>query len=256
MKWSIYNRLLESMERTDLVIRDFVVGTEWCMVLAEDGTAGLAKVRTEKWQRFPFQVDFQPGMPLKEAARGILSWNPYEAALGLAAVNAYFNREDFLSGKESAYPGGRRSRGVFGQFCESHTKGKQTLMLEPYYDREELANAPGIIHILRLDTTYRDYRFDAWEELLPQADSLVISGCSLADKTAGIVASAAADAGKDIFLWGPDAPLAPALIQWGVREITGFLADDPEKCMWTVKRAGTRDEILRLGHFVTEQKHS
>ena len=41
MKWSIYNRLLESMERMDLVIRDFVVGTEWCMVLAEDGTGEL-----------------------------------------------------------------------------------------------------------------------------------------------------------------------------------------------------------------------
>lgn len=254
MAWSIYDRLLDSIKEKDPVIRDFVVGAEWCMVLAEDGTAGLAKVRTEKWQRFPFQVDIRPGMPLAEAAEAIRSWNPYEAALGLAAVNAFFNRESLLSQSHTVYPGGRRSRGVFGQFCEAHTKGRKTLLLEPYYDREELANAPGIIQILRLETGYRDYRFDAWQELLPEADSLVLSGCSLADKTAGITARAAAREGKDIFLWGPDAPLAPALLAWGISEITGFLVDDAEKCLWTVKRAGTRDDILRLGHFVTEKR--
>ena len=32
---------------------------------------------------------------------------------------------------------------------------------------------------------------------------------------------------------------------------TGFIVDDPEKCMWTVKTGGTRDQILKLGHFVT-----
>ena len=257
--WTFYDRLISSASDADMAIKDFVVGAEWCIVITEDGSAGLAPVRTEQWRRFEFGVDIRPGMPVSEAAAAIKSWNPHEAALGLAAVNAFFNRASNVTADAVEYPGGRRSRGVFMQFCEQHTKGRRTVMAEPHYDREELANAPGLIDIIRLNTTYRDYRFNAWEDLIPQADGLVVSGEAIADKLAGTTVRAAAELNKDIFFWGPDIPLAPALADipreagsTGRVQATGFIVDDVEKCLWTVKRAGNRDEILRLGHFVTE----
>lgn len=250
--WAFYDRITDSVSNTDIKIKDFVVGAEWCIVVADDGNAGLAPVRTEKWRRFEFGTDIRQGMLLSEAALAVKSWNPHEAALGLAAVNAFHNRDSFVSDSAVVYPGGRRSRGVFMQFCERHTKGRRTLMAEPHYDREELANAPGLIDIVRIETTYRDYRFNAWEELLPDADGVVLSGMAVEDKLAAPIIKAAGDAGKDIMLWGPDIPLMPELADFGISEITGFVVDDAEKCLWTVKRAGNRDEILRLGHFVTE----
>lgn len=256
--WTFYDRLISSIDKDSPAIKDLVVGAEWCIVIADDGTAGLAPVRTEQWRRFEFGVDIKPGMPLSEAAAAVKSWNPHEAALGLAAINAFFNRASNMTAGAVEYPGGRRSRGVFMQFCEQHTKGRRTVMIEPYYDRDELANAPGLIDIIRLNTTYRDYRFTAWEELIPQADGLVVSGEAVADKLAGTTVRTAAELNKDIFFWGPDIPLAPTLAalpreagSTAKVQATGFIVDDVEKCLWTVKRAGNRDEILRLGHFVT-----
>ena len=256
--WTFYDRLISSINRTDITIKDFVVGAEWCIVVADDGTAGLAPVRTEQWRRFEFGIDIKPGMPLAEAEAAVKSWNPHEAALGLAAINAFFNRASNVTAGAVEFPGGRRSRGVFMQFCEQHTKGRRTVMIEPHYDRDELSNAPGLIDIVRLDTTYRDYRFNAWEDLIPQADGIIVSGRAIADKLAGTTVKAATDLGKDIFFWGPDIPLSSSLAAMP-REagnssnviITGFIVDDTEKSLWTVKRAGNRDELLRLGHFVT-----
>lgn len=253
MMWTLYDRLISSVNESSRTVKDFVVGAGWCIVLTDDDHAGLAPVRTEKWQRFSFGTDIRPGMPLSEAAAALKSWNMHEAALGLAAVNAFFNRSSYVTPEAVVYPGGRRSRGVFMQFCELHTKGRRTLMAEPHYDRDELSQAPGLIDIIRLDTGYRDYRFNAWEDLMPAADGLLVSGEAVVDKLAGIVVNAALAQQKDVFFWGPDVPLAPVLGDMGIAETTGFIVDDPEKCMWTVKRAGTRDEILRLGHFVTEK---
>ncbi|MCI6712222.1 MAG: DUF4213 domain-containing protein [Anaerovoracaceae bacterium] len=257
--WTFYDRLISSIDNDNITIKDFVVGAEWCIVIADDGTAGLAPVRTEHWRRFEFGVDIKPGMPLSEAAAAVKSWNPHEASLGLAAVNAFFNRESNVTAGAVEYPGGRRSRGVFMQFCEHNTKGRRTVMIEPHYDREELANAPGLIDIVRIGTTYRDYRFNAWEDLIPQADGIVLSGEAIADKLAGTTVRAASELGRDIYFWGPDIPLAQALADVprasgssAAVQATGFIVDDAEKCLWTVKRAGNRDEILRLGHFVTE----
>lgn len=258
--WTLYDRLISSVSDDGRTVKDFAVGARWCMLIADDGVAGLAPVRTEQWNRFGFGVDIKQGMPLSEAAEALRSWNPHEAALGLAAVNAFFNRASNVTAGAVEYPGGRRSRGVFMQFCELHTKGRRTVMLEPHYERDELAGAPGLIDIVRLHTMYRDYRFNAAEELIPQADGVVISGEALADKLAGSAIGAAAGSGCDVFFWGPDIPLASSLAD-GVREadvrgsvsVTGFIVDDTEKCFWAVKRAGDRDEILRLGHFVTEK---
>lgn len=258
--WTLYDRLISSVGDSDKMIRDFTVGTEWCMVIADDGTAGLAPVHTEQWRRFDFGVDIKLGMPLSEAASAIRSWNPHEAALGLATINAFFNREASLTAEAVVYPGGRRSRGVFTHFCELHTKGRRTVMVEPHYDRDELGNAPGLIDIVRLRMQYRDYRFNALEELIPQADGVVISGEAVEDKLAGIAVRTAAELGRDIFFWGPDIPLAPALASVvrmsgseSAVQVTGFIVEDVEKCFWTVKRAGGRDEVLRTGHFVSEQ---
>ena len=250
--WTVYDRLISAV-KDEGVIKDFAVGPDWCCVLTEDGRMGLSHVRREQWRRFPFKTDFKPGMPLAEAAAALKSWNPPEAALGLACINASFNTPSSVSPDAVVYPGGRRSRGVFAQYCGQRTQGCRTLMVEPYYDRDEMTSVPGMYDIIRLETSYRDYRYNAWEELLPEADSLLLSGISLENKLAGLILGEAVRQGKPVYIWGPDVPLAPVLSQCGVGEVTGFIVDDAEKCFWTVKRAGSRDEILKLGHFVTEK---
>lgn len=253
--WDIYDSLIDTVDDS-VKLKDFAVGTYWTAVLTEDGFLGLAPTIYERYQRFGFSVELKPGMLISDLVAGLKSWNYAEAALAMAALNAFHNRPDRIPPNAESYPGGRRSRGVFLKFCESNTKGKHTLFSEPMYERDELHNAPGIIDILRRnqDRTYRDYIYTAYRELIPGCDQVVVSGKSFVDKIAGPVLKYAKECDKKTMLWGMDIPLCSALFDHHISHITGFIADDAEQCLQLVKRAATRDDILRFGHFVSIER--
>lgn len=247
--WTIYDRLIETATDDSIKIRDFAVGTRFAAVFTEDGVLGLAPVITEKWDRFPFSVDPEPGMSLTELIPSIKSWNYHESALALAALNAYHNRDDKMPAEAVSHPGGRRSKGAFFKFCESNTAGKRTVMIEPHYEREEMSSVPGIFDIVRRERSFRDYLFNAYEELIPESQQVVLSGMTIVDKLISPVLSTANDTRN--IMWGLDVPLTTAFAVSGVDEVTGFIVDDPEKCFWSVKKSGNRDDIIKFGHFVT-----
>ena len=246
--WTIYDRLIETVDDS-VKIRDFVVGARYAAVLTEDGVIGLAPVITEKWDRFPYSIDPQPGMSAVEFIPALKSWNYHESALALALLNACHNRTDRLPSDAVVYPGGRRSKGAFFKYCETNTAGKKTVMIEPQYEREEMSSVPGIFDIVRREKSFRDYMFNAYEELVPAADQVMLSGMTIVDKLISPVLNFAKNTRK--IMWGIDVPLTTAFADAGFSEVTGFIADDPEKCLWTVKKSGNREDIISLGHFVT-----
>ena len=246
--WTIYDRLIETVDDS-VKIRDFVVGARFAAVLTEDGVLGLAPVITEKWDRFPYSLDLQPGMSATEFIPALKSWNYHESALALALLNAFHNRPDRLPESAVIYPGGRRSKGAFFKYCEANTAGKKTVMIEPPYEREEMSSVPGIFDIVRRERSFRDYMFSAYEELVPASDQVMLSGMTIVDKLISPVLSFAKNTRN--IMWGLDVPLTTALADAGIHEVTGFIVDDPEKCLWTVKKSGNRDDIISLGHFAT-----
>ena len=304
--WELYDALTASVEPGHRLL-DLAVGAEWTAVLSEDGGLGLAPTIREAFRRFDSSVKAEKGMDLSELAAAARAWDYYDAALGLAAVNAVCNRAERLPAGAVHRPGGRRSLSAFLNYCKENLGGKHSLLIDPMYLRENLNNVPGIFDITRRETTYRDFPSCAYLELVPACDQLIMSGTPLVDKyaplilqlagsepaappdTSGTLHPAAAvpagsngnphpaaaapaesngnlhpaaalpaePAGVSHFvsgkarLWGMDVPMAPVLKEFNVQEITCFLADDPEKILWTVKRGGSRDDILKLGHFAT-----
>lgn len=267
--WELYDALIASAEPGHR-LADLAVGAEWTAVLSEDGGLGLAPTIRERFRRFDSETKPEKGMDLSELAAAARAWDYYEAALGLAALNAVHNRADRLPAGAAHRPGGRRSVSAFITFCKENLGEKHSLLIEPMYLRENLNNVPGIFDITRRDTTYRDFPSCAYLELVPACDQLIMSGTPLVDKYAAPILQLAGqrgiadlmDASSDaaantsttlplVRLWGIDVPMTDALKDFHVHEITGFLADDPEKILWTVKRGGNRDEILKLGHFAT-----
>lgn len=253
--WELYNALIDSVEPGQKLL-DLAVGAEWTAVLSEDGGLGLAPTIREAFRRFDSAIKPAKGMDLSELAAAARAWDYYEAALGLAAVNAAHNRPERLPGGAAHRPGGRRSISAFITFCKENLGGKHSLLIDPMYLRENMNNVPGLFDITRRDTTYRDYPSSAYLELVPACDQLIMSGTPLVDKYAEpILKLAARAAGPSqapvIRFWGIDVPMTSVLKDFSVHDITGFLADDPEQVLWTVKRGGSRDDILRLGHFAT-----
>ncbi|MGM9532009.1 enolase N-terminal-like fold-containing protein, partial [Intestinibacter sp.] len=87
--WELYDNLIENIQE-DIKINDLVIGTEFAMVISDSG-AGISRVLNDK--RFPFENEIKPNMKLKDLAKSIKSWNFVEASLGLAAINAFYNKK-------------------------------------------------------------------------------------------------------------------------------------------------------------------
>lgn len=252
--WELYDILLEGMNETETA-EDFLIGPRWAAVLSSSGSTGIAPVIVEKYDRFDFSYQPSAGMPLMEMASGIRSWNYMESALALAAVNAFYNNPERMEEAASEgmpirqLPGGRRARKAFRTFCEEQTAEGKTILAEPVYTSDEIADMPGRIEVLRKDTEFRDYYLTAYRERIPEADRLVISGKTLVNKTAEPMMKHALNCGTDVLLFGPDVPLCPALKQTGIQGIWGFIAEKNESLMQLARVNMQRDQFLRLGRF-------
>lgn len=253
--WELYHTLTEGMTEEETV-EDFLIGPRWSVVLGSGGSAGIAPVIVEQQDRFGFSYQPAVGMTLREFALHLSSWNFMESSLALAAVNAYYNRPEALEKASLArlvrkqLPGGRRARRAFRMFCEETASEGTTVLVEPAYTQEEMAELPGRLEVLRRKTEWQDYYLSAYSERLAGADRLVLSGRTLVEKTAEPILSCAAECGTDTLLFGPDVPLCPALLQQGIRGIWGFITGKPDTLMQLARSAMQRDDFLRLGHFV------
>lgn len=252
--WELYDVLLSGIDDSETV-EDFLIGPRWAVVLSSSGSAGLAPVAMEKYDRFDFSYQPERGMSLRQFASHANSWNFMEASLAMAAVNAFYNSPEKAAadeeGKERrSLPGGRRARHSFRTFCEENTVDGKTVLAEPVYSSDEIAEVPGRMDVLRRDTEFRDYYLSAFRELIPEADRLVLSGRTLVEKTAEPMLEQALQNDTEVFLFGPDVPLCPALKDLGIDGIWGFTVDRPDQLIQLSKANMQRDLFLRQGHFV------
>ena len=86
-----YDILLQGLNSRCTVTR-LVHGVSWTAAVLSDGSCGVAMHTTG--DTVPRMYDTLIGLPLKEAAGAVLSWNMEEASEALAAVNAFYNRPD------------------------------------------------------------------------------------------------------------------------------------------------------------------
>lgn len=86
--WELYDSLVNEIPTERKVAAAFV-GNCWTVVTADDGTMGVAM--TTRLETVPQQRAAYTGAPLGEIAGCIRSWNLVEAAIGMAAVNAWYN---------------------------------------------------------------------------------------------------------------------------------------------------------------------
>jgi nucleoside-triphosphatase THEP1 len=85
----LYRDLVLALGEDAGPIRRIVMGKEWLMVEGPHG-CGLAPAP----RAFVGDLDGWIGRPLREAAERVPSWDPADMALGIAALNAHFNRFD------------------------------------------------------------------------------------------------------------------------------------------------------------------
>ncbi len=193
-----------------------VVGRHWTLV---QGPHGVGLAHSPVLDGLPDLAPFT-GLSLRALAGLVDSWDPLRRAVGMAALNAAYNRFD-LQGREGngldvlGRPAGRMA--VVGSFPGIAER------------------LPGC-HVLDLAPGPGEYPGAAAESLLPGADQVLITASAAVNGTLGRLLELAW--GARVAVVGPGTPLSPRLFDLGIEALAGVVASDPDGLAATVAQGG------------------
>jgi uncharacterized protein (DUF4213/DUF364 family) len=232
--WELYDALIGGIP-PEVKAEFFACGATHSIVRADSGGIGISSTLDET-RRSAVLAKKDQGMPLRELAECVKSWEFVEAGLGLAAINAWYNSAQRL-----------RALGVNisdRQFVEDRTsdpfivlqkeiRGKKVSVIGhfPYID-QLFAPVCNISVIEKFKPEDGDYPEQAADYLLPESDYVLIASYTLVEKTLPRYLELSKNA--KVTIVGPATPVAPVLREFGVRDLAGFYVRDSEEARHTI----------------------
>lgn len=232
--FEIYD-LLQDYASSPEPVRAVVIGLVWSYCEAE--AVGLAMspgipTRTLSW------AGTLRGRSLTDLATWVREFEPYRAAVGMAAVNAGLNRYDAIPASVLLEPraGSANNLAVFEHFLPE-LRGRNVVVVGRYPGLDRFAAAHDLdLTVLERQPGDGDLPDSACEYLLPRADWVFLTATSLINKTFPRLAALARDAVT--VLMGPTAPWLPDLYHFGIDYLAGVEVVDPEQLRHTIGEGG------------------
>jgi uncharacterized protein (DUF4213/DUF364 family) len=157
----------------------------------------------------------------------VKSWNLVEAALGLAAINSWYNRPQRARQCGFVHPNVENGiREAFDVYFEEVSGKKVTIVGHfPFIEKRFAGHCE--LSILERDPDMGDFPDSACEYILPQQDYVFITGSTFVNKTLPRLLALSRRA--RVVIVGPSTPLAPILFERGVYGLSGFVSDTIDK---------------------------
>jgi uncharacterized protein (DUF4213/DUF364 family) len=176
------------------------------------------------------------GMPLHKLAEFVKSWNPYEATLGLAAVNAALNSpEQFMS--MSGHPASDQAQISAFEYYADMLRDKKVAVVGRFPDLQ-LLNEVCRLSVLERVPGPDDLPDAACEYILPDQDYVFITASALINKTLPRLLEISRNA--HVFLVGPSTPFFPGLFKYGIDTLAGTVVMEPESVQRAVQEGAAR----------------
>ena len=210
--------------------RRIVCGPRWLMVEGSHG-AGLAYLPRHPRDLLPRLPELSK-LSLRALAGLCQSWNPLEAALGVAALNAFYNRFD-LDGASGN--GVRDFRGAPGPVVV-------------------VGAFPGVDSILpdcaiiETDPRPGEYPVAAMESLLPGCGGAIVNSSALINRSLTRILRLARH--RPVALIGPSTPLSPRLHDYGLAVLGGFVARDVNGLAEAIKAGAMPKNFAQFGRYI------
>ncbi|HEY6335552.1 MAG TPA: DUF2478 domain-containing protein [Alphaproteobacteria bacterium] len=233
--WGPY-RLYEELARgvADGPVHRVLVGINWTLVEGQHG-CGLAHspARDAPGCRPLSDPGSYAVQSLRTLAQLATSWNPFEAAIGIAAINAHYNRRDLVGTNANglelfAETAGRKF--VVGRFPELSRRVPDAVVLERL-------PGPG------------DLPAHAADWVLPEADAIAITASALGNLTLPRLLELRRD-GR-VALVGPGTPLTERLHAYGIAWLSGFVVEDAGRAASIIAEGGATKALKACGRRVT-----
>jgi uncharacterized protein len=230
----IYDMLLEQAASTSLVA-EVLIGLTWTLCHVKDGGIGLAMSPSIPTRTLPWPGTLV-GKKVTELTSQILSWNPYEATVAMAAINAVINHDNplLLASEPIQTEQAAANLAVFEWF-KPLLKDKRIVIVGRYPGLERYS-AELDITVLERQPGADDMPDPACEYILPEADWVFLTASSIPNKTFPRLAELARDA--KLVLMGPTVPWLPELVGFGVDYLAGIRIEQPEKLHQAIAEGG------------------
>lgn len=247
MSWDLYDKLIAAIP-AGLTVSDCVVGLHWMAV--QSAGVGMAMTPFEGKRSIPMAGDII-GIPVRELAQYAKSWNNCEAALGLAAINSFYNTraraEELLGQSLSEEPAST----AFDHFKERY-RGKRVAVIGHFPNLETVAEVCQL-SILERRVQDGDFPDPACEYILPEQDFVFITGATLINKTLPRLLELSRQAFT--VLVGPTTPLAPVLYGYRVDALASSVIIDRD-AVWRAIQQGARLQVFQRGARMVQLTHS
>lgn len=210
-------------------VRRITLGPRWIMVEGPRG-AGLAALPRHPRELRPRLGDLKR-RSLRALAALTASWDPLETAVGVAALNAHYNRYD-LDGRPGN--GAHRFRHLDGQVVV-------------------IGAFPGVDGILprcavvEADPRPGAYPIAAMDALLPGCGGAIVNSSALVNRSLPRILRLAGS--RPIALVGPSTPMSTRLHDYGVETLGGFLVRDPDGLAAAVEAGAMPRDFTRFGRY-------
>ncbi|WP_295446633.1 DUF364 domain-containing protein [uncultured Thiodictyon sp.] len=228
----IYDLLIDAVP-TAACADEVLIGLTWTLCRTAGGI-GLAMspgtaTRTLAW---PGTL---AGRRLAELAPWVRAWDPFEATVGMAAINAALNPGAVLAATAVGLtPGPAANLAVFHHFADQ-LAGRRVAVIGRYPGLDALELGWDLTVIER-NPGAGDLPDPAAEFCLPAADWVFLTATSLINKTFPRLAELSRAA--TLVLMGPTVPWLGELRDWGVDYLAGVRVTDPQGLRQTIAEGG------------------
>jgi len=211
-------------------VRQIACGQRWIMVEGPHG-CGLAYL-----PRYPKEL--LPRLPvlakqsLKSLAELSASWDPLEMALGIAAINAHYNRYDLA--------------GQMGNGAHLFTQEKGRVVAVGAFPGLS-ATLPNCA-VIETDPRPGEYPTVAMDSLLPGCAAAVVNSSTIINRNLPRILRLAH--GSRVALVGPSTPMTPRLHPYGVEVLGGLVARDPKGLASAIKTGAHPRDFGNFGQYL------
>lgn len=229
---AIYRTLVDQVDT--IRVRRILIGLNWTVV-ATDAGCGLAQTppRDSLGCKAVNGAGNLQENSLADLAALTFSHNPTEAAIGVAAINAYFNRYDLEGTDEN------------GLDAFADIDGPVTV-LGRFPGLDKRLSDPRIVEREPRDGEYPE---SAAPKLIAQSAAVIITASTMTNHSLPSVLRHCK--GKRVALVGPGTPLAPILHSYGIEVLAGTIIEDLDGALAAVSQGGAVQALKPNCRFVS-----
>jgi uncharacterized protein (DUF4213/DUF364 family) len=245
--WEIYDELIETVPAS-LKVSECLIGMHWTLIRSKAVGMALSPFGAPRTYG-PTGASVAAGigeriagMSLRKLAEYVKSWNPYEASLGMAAINSALNTPERVA---KLYGRPLSTQGKVSAFIyySKRVRGKKVAVIGRFPDLDALT---GVCQLTVLERTPGpdDLPDPACEYVLPEQDYVFITATAIINKTFPRLLELSRNA--CVLIVGPSTPFAPLLFSHGVHTLAGTVVIEPEP-VWRAAQEGAARAIFDRG---------